>query len=101
MLEDDKDLVRALKALADDTRLEIVRMLCEQELCACHILTRFHITQPTLSYHMRLLTESGLVVSRREGSLIWYTLSRECFLRVREHLCRFCEKLKTARYEVL
>ena len=43
------------KALADPTRLEIVDMLSCGELCACKILERFQITQPTLSHHMKIL----------------------------------------------
>jgi ArsR family transcriptional regulator len=46
------------------------------ELCACKILEAFHFTQPTLSYHMKALTESGLVKSRREGSWVHYSLNK-------------------------
>ena len=61
------------KALSDETRLKIVDMLSCGELCACDILEPFNITQPTLSYHMKTLTESGLVKSRKDGSWIRYS----------------------------
>ena len=61
------------KALGDETRLKIIEILSCGELCACEILKSFHITQPTLSYHMKILTDCGLVKSRRDGSWIIYS----------------------------
>ena len=66
--------VKAFKALADVNRLMIVDMLSCEELCACRILERFHITQPTLSHHMRILCDCGLVNSRKEGKWMYYSL---------------------------
>ncbi len=67
----------AFKALSDETRLKIIEMLGHGELCACKILESFNITQPTLSYHMKILTESGLVSGCREGAWTHYTLNKE------------------------
>jgi len=67
--------VPALKALADETRLKIVDMLSCGELCACKILESFQITQPTLSYHMKILCDSEVVTGRREGSWMYYRLN--------------------------
>lgn len=66
-----------IKALADETRLEIVGMLAGGELCACGILENFSITQPTLSYHMKILTDCGLVNGRREGAWMRYSLNKD------------------------
>lgn len=71
------NLVTPLKALADETRLSIVEMLTSGELCACKILEHFNITQPTLSYHMKILCESGIVNGRREGAWMKYSLNME------------------------
>jgi len=60
------------KALGDETRLKIIEILSCGEICACEILESFHITQPTLSYHMKILTDCGLVKSRKDGSWIKY-----------------------------
>ena len=68
------DSALIFKALSDETRLKIVDMLSCDELCACTILESFNITQPTLSYHMKILTESGLVNSRKEGLWTRYSL---------------------------
>lgn len=51
-------------------------MLAKGELCACNILEKFNITQPTLSYHMKILCESGLVDSRRDGVWTKYSINK-------------------------
>lgn len=65
-----------MKALSDETRVKIFDMLVGGELCACDILEEFSITQPTLSYHMKILCESGLVNSRRDGVWMKYSINR-------------------------
>ena len=65
------------KVLSDPTRLEIADMLSCGELCACKILEHFHITQPTLSHHMKNLCDYGLVAGRKEGKWIYYSLQPE------------------------
>jgi ArsR family transcriptional regulator len=69
------EYVPVFKALADETRLKIVEMLSCGEMCACDILESFKITQPTLSYHMKILTDCGLVNGRREGAWMRYTIN--------------------------
>ena len=71
------DTAKMLKAMSDPKRLRIVDMLSCGELCACEILEAFHITQPTLSHDMRVLSEAGIVQDRREGKNIHYTLNHE------------------------
>ncbi len=67
------------KALSDETRLKIFEMLTGGELCACKILESFKITQPTLSYHMKALCSSGLVVARRDGAWMRYSINKAKF----------------------
>ena len=62
------------KALADTNRLMIVDMLSCKELCACRILEKFNITQPTLSHHMKILCDCGLVIGRKDGKWMYYSL---------------------------
>lgn len=71
------ELSLAFKALSDETRLRTLNMLSSGELCACEILESFHITQPTLSYHMNILCDAGLVSARRDGAWVRYSLNRE------------------------
>lgn len=72
-----KDNALVLKAFTDETRLKIIDMLSCGELCACKILEHFDITQPTLSYHMKILTDCGIVIGRRDGAWMYYSLNTE------------------------
>ena len=65
------------KALSDVNRLMIIDMLTCGELCACKILEKFEITQPTLSHHMKILCDCGLVSGRKEGKWTYYSLNTE------------------------
>jgi len=74
------------KALSDTNRLMIIDMLSCGELCACVILEKFNITQPTLSYHMKALCDSGLVSGRKQGKWMYYSLNNDMFENIREFL---------------
>jgi len=89
------DYALIFKSLADETRLKIIEMLSNEELCACNILENFKITQPTLSYHMKILCDSGLVNSRREGAWMKYTLNSECLESIKELLNKISEANNT------
>lgn len=78
------------KALSDGTRIEIIEMISSGEMCACKILEKFDITQPTLSYHMKILSDCGLVKARREGAWMFYSIENEKF----EVLSEFINKFK-------
>lgn len=65
------------KALGDETRFEIVMMLKSGAMCACKILEKFDITQPTLSYHMKQLTGCGLVSVEKKGTWNHYTINKQ------------------------
>lgn len=71
------DFVPILKALADETRLKIVKMLSGGGLCACKILEHFSITQPTLSYHMKILCDCEVVTGVRDGAWMRYSLNKQ------------------------
>lgn len=69
------DAALVCRSLSDANRLQIVQMLSQGEKCACKLLEAFEISQPTLSYHMRNLIESGLVDVRRDGKWSYYSLN--------------------------
>lgn len=71
------DMISICKALSDSNRLEIVRMLSDGEKCGCKILDQFDITQPTLSHHMKILVDCGLVNDCKEGKWHHYSLNKE------------------------
>ena len=90
-MKDHMIQARRFKALSDVTRLQIAEMLTKGELCACKILAHFNITQPTLSYHMKILMGSGLVRGRREGAWMWYSLNMEAFMEAAAFLKKLQE----------
>ena len=58
------------KALCDENRIEILEILKKGEHCACELLEQLQIGQPTLSHHMRILTDSGIVKAKKDGKWI-------------------------------
>ncbi|WP_312107597.1 metalloregulator ArsR/SmtB family transcription factor [Lachnoclostridium sp.] len=74
MRDNYEEYSKVLKAIADANRLKIIDILSCGERCACDIQQYFNFTQPTLSHHMKILMESGLVVSRKEGTWMRYSL---------------------------
>jgi ArsR family transcriptional regulator, arsenate/arsenite/antimonite-responsive transcriptional repressor len=77
--------VRLLSALADPTRLAIVRELAGgSETCACDLTSCCDVRQPTVSHHLRVLREAGIVTSERRGQWIYYRLAPEVSTRLAE-----------------
>lgn len=72
-----RDDARKFKALADENRLAILMSLQQKGKCACYLLEELNISQSTLSHHMKLLCDSGLVDYRKEGKWMHYSLSEE------------------------
>ena len=70
------------KALSDETRFKIVMMLKGGTMCACKILEKFDITQPTLSYHMRLLVDSRLISVDKIGTWNHYTVNKDLLEKI-------------------
>lgn len=65
------------KAFSDTNRLKILELLRSGEKCACVLLDKLEIGQSTLSHHMKILCDSGIVTSRPEGKWTHYSISRE------------------------
>lgn len=66
---------KVMKAFCDENRLRVLEMLTTGEKCACMLLANLNIGQSALSYHMKMLVESGIVESRQEGKWTHYQLS--------------------------
>ena len=86
MYEKYNDNALFFKALSDPNRLMIVDMLSCGELCACVILEKFQITQPTLSHHMKTLCDCRLVNSRKDGKWTYYSLNTGTVQNLRSFL---------------
>jgi ArsR family transcriptional regulator len=67
-----------LKALSDPIRLRLMSMIAAaDEACVCDLTTPFDVSQPTISHHLKVLREAGLVDSERRGTWVWYRARRE------------------------
>lgn len=77
------------KALGDENRLRILTLLKSGELCACKILDELHIGQPTLSHHMKVLTEAGFVVPRKEGKWTHYSINKKILIELQKWINNF------------
>jgi ArsR family transcriptional regulator len=73
------ELARSFTALADPVRLRVLSILAaapEGEVCVCDFVGPLGKSQPTVSHHMKILSEAGLVVGDRRGKWVWYSLNR-------------------------
>lgn len=92
-----KNYVPVLKAISDGIRLKIIDMLSCGPLCACDILDAFSITQPTLSYHMKILTKCGIVIATRDGAWMNYCLNQENVIQ----LLGFLQRITTEKQDCI
>lgn len=74
---EERQIAQIFKALGDVNRVHILKILQNGERCACELLRELDVTQPTLSHHMKILCESGIVNARKEGTWMHYTISAE------------------------
>lgn len=76
------DNLLIFKALADEKRLKIISILKDDKQCACVLLEKLTISQPTLSYHMDILCDSKLVKSERKGKWVHYSINKKMFEKI-------------------
>ena len=96
----ESEIALICKALGDENRVQIIKMLTGGELCACKILDAFNITQPTLSHHMKILTECNLVNWRKEGKWTYYSINCEKFSEFKSAVSEFTCKTSSSRKSV-
>lgn len=70
-----KDFIRVMKALSDPNRVKVVKMLQEKEMCVCEIQEALGLAQPTVSKHLKILEDAGLLQSRKDGLWVNYRLA--------------------------
>ena len=93
---DEKKTAVIFKAFCDENRIRILNLLTTGEKCACKLLEELNITQPTLSHHMKILCDSGVVVGRKEGKWTHYSISANGVDKAKKYLdtvARFCKNL--------
>ena len=69
------ELLRVMKALSDPGRVTILKLLGGRELCACEIIRALKLAQPTISRHMKILSDAGLVTGRKVGPWVHYRVT--------------------------
>ena len=73
----EREVAAIFKAFCDENRIKIIKLLRSGEKCACKLLEEIKVTQPTLSHHMKILCDSGIVVGRKEGKWTHYSISEK------------------------
>ena len=89
------ELVTIFKALSDETRLRIIKLLEQGELCVCDIVAALDMVQPKVSFHLSALKESGFIKDRKQGKWIHYSLNEKDLFK-RMLLLSTCERMKDA-----
>ena len=74
---DERKTALIFKAFCDENRIRILKLLRTGEKCACKLLEELNISQPTLSHHMKILCDAGIVVGRKEGKWMHYSICEE------------------------
>lgn len=84
------DLAELFKVFGDSTRIRILYVLFEAEVCVCDIAEALHMTQPAISHQLRILKQAKLIKNRREGKSVYYSLAdghvRTIIAQGREHI---------------
>ena len=81
------DTVKMLKAIADGNRFRIFNLLMDNgETCACELLKDFNISQPTLSRHMKVMVDSGLITARKDAQWMKYSVNQDALKTLRDAL---------------
>lgn len=84
---DREEIAARFKALADPTRVAIINCLsAADEVCVCNLTDTFDLSQPTISHHLKILREAGLVESSRRGTWAYYRLVPEAIDALRSAL---------------
>jgi ArsR family transcriptional regulator len=88
-----EELLSVFKALSDETRLRIIKLLEEGELCVCDITAALDMVQPKVSFHLSALKEAGLIKDRKQGKWIHYSLNERDLFR-RMLILSVCERMQ-------
>lgn len=75
-----EQLAHLLKAISDPTRLQLISMInasSNAESCACNLTGPLGLSQPTISHHLKVLAEAGLIEGEKRGTWVWYTVNQE------------------------
>lgn len=86
-----EQLAQLLKAIADPTRLQLISLIngsSESESCACNLTGPLGLSQPTVSHHLKVLAEAGLIEGDKRGTWVWYRVNQERWKQVADIVAR-------------
>lgn len=75
-----EQLAKLLKAIADPTRLQLVSFIQssnDAEACVCNLTEPLGLSQPTISHHLKVLTDAGIIIREKRGTWAWYSVNQE------------------------
>jgi ArsR family transcriptional regulator len=70
-----RELEDFFAALGDTTRLKMLKVIADEELCSCEVMAALELTQPTTSHHLGILERTGILSSRRNGKWVFYKIA--------------------------
>lgn len=84
-----EELASLLKAIADPTRLQIIATInasANNETCVCDLTEPLGVSQPTVSHHLKVLTDAGLLVREKRGIWAWYSVNQDRWSQIKDLL---------------
>ena len=93
-----EELTTVFKALSDETRLRIIKLLEHGELCVCDVTAALDMVQPKVSFHLSSLKDAGLIKDRKQGKWTHYSLNEKDLFR-RMLILSACERMTGARID--
>jgi len=83
------NLAKIFKALSDESRIKIFRLLSERSLCVNALVARLHISQPAVSQHLRILREAGLISGKKKGYWVHYHVNQRALAKLKNAMEQF------------
>lgn len=95
------NLADILKALSDENRLKIVKMLNCGDMCVCDICENLDLSQPAVSHHLKLLSDAELLNTKRQGKWIYYSVNRPKFEELQDQVKNLTVKPENCDLKIL
>ncbi|MEW6457398.1 MAG: metalloregulator ArsR/SmtB family transcription factor [Acidobacteriota bacterium] len=92
-----KEIVDALKALADEQRLRIINVLMDNELCVCEIRGSLRISQPLISHHLSILRNAGVLSTKKRGQWVYYFVDKKNIKKIQKLILLSLKEMKNQK----
>ncbi|HOV80469.1 MAG TPA: metalloregulator ArsR/SmtB family transcription factor [Bacillota bacterium] len=86
-------MIDTIKALSDPQRIKILKLLARREMGACEVINALGLAQPTVSHHLKMLRQAGLVNSEKQGKMVFFTLNGEGLKDFSNQMASFLNEL--------